>query len=501
MWNLRTVCPLGLLLVLAACSGQGELSGPPKKTGGTSNSNSGGKGGPTSGGAVGTGTGGVVSQSGAAALGGSTTAPLAGGNTGTTGGVGTGGLGTGGSTGGQGTGGRGTGGVGTAGLGTAGSTVGNTGGMGTGGVGTGGSGLAGGSSVTGTGGAGGSCVETSGQTKAVPPILEFTIDNTQSMSDTAPSTGGQTKMECTRTALSAAFPQLPTDYAVGMTYYHVRSGPCNDALQAVEIAPMATNVQPLVNSITTQQQIQMTPSQDAWQFAYDYLMAFNAATISTATVDYTQATRYVVVMTDGVPTQGANCTDSQGCGQGISEAQYQPYIDAVAAAFAQGVQTFFIGVPGSENTNQVMCGTVPEYDPRTKLSELAVAGGTAKPGCNNAGPVYCHIDLTDPNINFVTELQNAIQAIASTVASCEYPVPTPPAGLVVDKNKVEIRYYANGSTTYQTIVRSDGCTDPNGWQYQDATQTNVVLCPDACATVQADPNARVEVYFGCLSFL
>jgi hypothetical protein len=100
------------------------------------------------------------------------------------------------------------------------------------------------------------------------------------------------------------------------------------------------------------------------------------------------------------------------------------------------------------------------------------------------------------------ELQKTITSIASTMASCEYPVPTPSdPNLVVDKNKVEIRYYANGSTTYQTIARSDGCTDPNGWQYQDATQQNVVLCPGACATVQADTAAHIDVYFGCPSFL
>ncbi len=71
-----------------------------------------------------------------------------------------------------------------------------------------------------------------------PPIIEILVDNTESMSNTAPSTGGQTKMACTRQALAAAFPNIPAEYAVGMTYYHVSTGPCNDSMQAVPIAPM-----------------------------------------------------------------------------------------------------------------------------------------------------------------------------------------------------------------------------------------------------------------------
>jgi hypothetical protein len=147
----------------------------------------------------------------------------------------------------------------------------------------------------------------------------------------------------------------------------------------------------------------------------------------------------------------------------------------------------------------VTCNGVLQYDPRTKLSQVATVGGTAATGCNDAGPNYCHIDLTNPNINFVTALTEAIGAIANTVATCEYTVPTvPDAALVIDLSKVEVRYYPQGGTDFRVLSRSDGCVATGGWQYTDATQTKIMLCPDACDTVQGDIASRVEVYFGCL---
>jgi hypothetical protein len=341
----------------------------------------------------------------------------------------------------------------------------------------------------------GACAETYGEAQLKPPIIEILVDNTMSMSDTATSTNGQTKMACTRQALAAAFPRMPASYAVGMTYYHVRTGPCNDGVQAVPIAPMtAAQVTALTNSINNQAQIQMTPSEDAWRYASNYLLTFNGLP-----ANYATSNRYIVVLTDGVPTLGQNCADTAGCNQGVSAAQYQTYIDTVAAGYANGLQTYVIGVPGSEATDQVTCNGVLQYDPLTKLSQVATAGGTAPAGCSDTGPNYCHIDLTNPNIDFVTELTNALGMITSTVASCQYEVPVPSnPNLQVNMNQIEVRYYAAGGATFELLPRNDGCPTTLGWQFTDATNTGIVFCADTCTTVQADPQARIEIYFGCL---
>jgi hypothetical protein len=45
--------------------------------------------------------------------------------------------------------------------------------------------------------------------------------------------------------------------------------------------------------------------------------------------------------------------------------------------------------------------------------------------------------------------------------------------------------------------KSAGCQDgANGWQYS-ADGTKVLLCGSACDEVRSDPNAKVDIEFGC----
>jgi hypothetical protein len=42
------------------------------------------------------------------------------------------------------------------------------------------------------------------------------------------------------------------------------------------------------------------------------------------------------------------------------------------------------------------------------------------------------------------------------------------------------------------------CTGMNGWRYDDpANPAQIVLCTDACTTIQADPNASLSIDFEC----
>ena len=38
----------------------------------------------------------------------------------------------------------------------------------------------------------------------------------------------------------------------------------------------------------------------------------------------------------------------------------------------------------------------------------------------------------------------------------------------------------------------------NGWQYA-SNNTQIILCPDTCDLVKADPNAKVNVVLGCVT--
>ena len=49
---------------------------------------------------------------------------------------------------------------------------------------------------------------------------------------------------------------------------------------------------------------------------------------------------------------------------------------------------------------------------------------------------------------------------------------------------------------------SSGCGASNGWYYDDIiAPTQVVLCPDVCNTVQANPQAAITVKFGCATVI
>lgn len=447
--------------------------------------------------------------------------------TGTLGGTGNTGVG---STGNNGTGANGTAANGT---GADGSGANGTGASNTGSTGAGSNSSMGGSG-SGASNTGGStveaCTNVSGETKSgtAPPVIEFALDNTNSMSDdTQPSTKGLSKWKALQNAFMAAIPTLAAshpEYAIGLTYFHYKGygppgNPCTDALQAVEIAPLTqAQSNAVVANVNAERQIQMTPTQDIWQFAADHALAWNGG------ATYAQSNRYVVVLTDGVPTVGAGCTTAAGCtgSQGISDAQYAPFITAVSNyRDTKNLTTFMIAVPGAESLSQVTCNDdTIMYTPIEKEREVASAGGT---------------DLIDLTTSATTDFTAAlIDAITkqigegvTTVVGCNYAIPDPPpnpqtGGIqIVDKDAVEVWYFPNGGTScasdsdcgtghcsaanasnpnkcYTLVPRSDDCSDSNGWQYGDAEQTTINLCGGVCDTAQADPNAKVEVMIGCL---
>ena len=42
------------------------------------------------------------------------------------------------------------------------------------------------------------------------------------------------------------------------------------------------------------------------------------------------------------------------------------------------------------------------------------------------------------------------------------------------------------------------CAANGGWYYDDNTNpTQVLVCPSTCTAIQSDPNAKVDVLFGC----
>jgi hypothetical protein len=154
-----------------------------------------------------------------------------------------------------------------------------------------------------------------------------------------------------------------------------------------------------------------------------------------------------------------------------------------AAGSGVWIKTFVIGAPGSEGA-------------KTVLSQIALAGGTAKPDCDpEAGD--CHYELTALD-SFADGLSSALTAIAvQTVQSCELSMPS--GDEEVDPTRVNV-VYSPGDGSEPEVVPQDertGCDQgADGWQYTDE-QTKIRLCGPACDAVRADLDGRLDVVLGC----
>jgi len=177
-----------------------------------------------------------------------------------------------------------------------------------------------------------------------------------------------------------------------------------------------------------------------------------------------------ILITDGDPT---------ACNQNI---------DFLAGLMSQhlantGIRTFVIGMNGATFDN---------------LETWAVAGG---------GPVHANFcDTGVPNCHYYNvgdgdpqAFIQALQQIQQAAVSCQFQLPTPEAGLL-DPSKVSVEYVpGNGGATQKfTQVDNAAACVAGGFYYDNNTSPTVLfLCPASCSAVQADPNAKVQVLFGC----
>jgi len=212
-----------------------------------------------------------------------------------------------------------------------------------------------------------------------------------------------------------------------------------------------------------------TPIIGAMMRGYEYLRS-NAARFS--------GNRFVVLLTDG----GETC-DPTNTGLLVQKA---------AEAGSIGIRTFVLGAPGSESY-------------RAFLSQIAFNGGTpSTPACDHSGSGAdkgdCHMDMTLPNTDFATELAKNLAAISTEALSCEFDVPDPGDGSVLDPWKVNVKYTPGAGGAPVQFPRNDNyaCNDPlnNGWQYS-ADGKKIELCGSACKTVKSDGGAKVSIVLGC----
>jgi hypothetical protein len=323
------------------------------------------------------------------------------------------------------------------------------------------------------------CAELTAGTEVLPAVLQLLVDTSGSMNDEAPG-GSRSKWDVTRDALLAAVERIPAEAALGVSFYPnvaQNAQPCYDPQTAVPIgllgAPSSGQRQAITRAFEGVLPQGGTPTHDAYQFALSQLQASPAL-----------GRRFVVLITDGVPTFSLGCVGGRGFGRFQQPVDAAPLIAEAATAQADELSTFVIGSPGSE-------------DGRESLSRLAEAAGTARPGCSHQGLNYCHFDMTTQS-DLGAGLADALRTITGTALSCDYPLPAPPPGAVLDLDLVNLTLAAAAGGEEQ-LPRSTGAQCTEGWQYAD-DQTRVVLCPSTCERVRSS-RGQVTLRVGCATVL
>ncbi|MEO8178644.1 MAG: vWA domain-containing protein [Deltaproteobacteria bacterium] len=315
------------------------------------------------------------------------------------------------------------------------------------------------------------CVGQTAGTEVAPSVLQLLVDTSGSMDQDAPGRGS--KWEQTRRAVLGAIDGMPGDTSVGVVFYpNVPNNamPCFDRQTAVNLARLDAGQQrqQIRQAFGDQNPNGGTPTHDAYAYAVAELA--RGATIGQ---------RFLVLITDGIPTYSLGC-DTSGRQGNDDAVDGSPLVGEAARALASGVRTFVIGSPGSDGA-------------RESLSRMAEAGGTARAACSHTGPEFCHFDMTRAT-DLGAELDAALKAISGLALSCSYDIPAPPLGTVLDPGKVNLLFTPAGGQV-ELVGQSPNGSCTEGWQYSgDGTQ--IRLCGSTCERVRSSQGS-LNLQFGC----
>lgn len=335
------------------------------------------------------------------------------------------------------------------------------------------------------------CLQATQRTSLLPSNVLFVVDRSLSMICNPPpvtpskacedgpflaAPGVPTKWDVTRDALTRAIERLPRETSVGLSYFSNNDSCGVHPEPSVRMAPLAGNhLNALRASLAAVRPAGATPIVGATILAYRHLHEL-------ALADVIRGNKFVVLLTDG--DQSEECIDEQRCDSKGSCTQLLVEDEAPkAAASGVNIHTFVIGAPGSEGARQT-------------LSQLAVAGGTARPGCDvDAGD--CHFDMS-ATVDFNASLADALSSIAGATTPCEIAVPAAQDDGEVDRDFVNVVYSAGDGSDPRLVGPDDRpCHgEAEGWQYT-AEGKKIRLCGSVCDEVLGDESARVDVVFGC----
>jgi hypothetical protein len=317
----------------------------------------------------------------------------------------------------------------------------------------------------------------------IPLALAIVFDESGSMDDGTPS-----RISIAKEGVKAALSDSKfDDVAVGLFRFGYTSGfsGCTwDTTPTAAPVPLKTGRTALFAEIDKLKASGSTPTYDALNAAYAWL-----APKVLAKSPPENGKVAVIVVTDGAPTCGTWTPDD--------------YIALVAKGRTATIDTFFIGLPGSDehwdstddtsaSTSAVMSkaaavGTDPENIP---------AGCDADPSPMSSPPSKpCFFDMS---AGVTTDgLAAALDNIRKATSSCEFILPTGDASYDPTHPGV---FVTDGTGTR---VEMPKCVDPKTpgpagcWDWSDAAHTHVKIYGGGCTTVQTDGKAKVDILLPC----
>jgi len=132
--------------------------------------------------------------------------------------------------------------------------------------------------------------------------------------------------------------------------------------------------------------------------------------------------------------------------------------------------------------------------------ELCSGGGAAVPV---PGLTYQALSIATGGVRFpictVADFDVAFEAIARQIADtaelCEFAIPEPPDGSVVDPDAIGVRLEGSGAGPEDLVQVPSVAACADGSFYVDAGRIH--LCPGTCDRVRAEPPPRLEVLLAC----
>ncbi|MEZ4382596.1 MAG: hypothetical protein R3A79_14760 [Nannocystaceae bacterium] len=163
-----------------------------------------------------------------------------------------------------------------------------------------------------------------------------------------------------------------------------------------------------------------------------------------------------------------------------------------------GLQPPHFGAPGDRNYVFHAILSMPSNDPPTEpwLPDDPIAGqaGSIQQVAILSGGWRFPLALSDDFDVLFNEI--AADVVDTTPIACSFAIPEPPPGETLDLNTVEIDYYVGGQGEPIAFHQVPGLGDCEAEAFY-IDGDSVVLCPEACAVVQGDLAAKLDVRYGC----